>query len=108
MIDNLFEKLEKAGVDTSAFINKHKLLEVLPDIAECLMLSIKRDLGTIGLVKHGIKTRIEPVLLSTQRYSSYFWNVICDKNEIAAKQYGDLADDFLEELLTNEKLFKNE
>ena len=59
---DLFEKLEKAGVDTSAFINKHKLLEVLPDIAECLILSIQRDLNSVGLVKQGIKNRINPVL----------------------------------------------
>jgi hypothetical protein len=106
MIDNLFEKLEKAGVDTSAFINKHKLLEVLPDIAECLILSIQRDLSTVGLVKQGIKNRINPVLAATQRYSSYFWNVICEGSEVAATQYGDLADNFLEKLLTNENLFK--
>lgn len=104
--NNLLERLEKSGVDIVDFINKHKILEALPDIADLCAKSIQDDYKKANLYRHEIKYKLNPLIREADKYADYFWNKIANNNETAAIQLGELADDFMDKILTDRNLFK--
>jgi len=105
-INNLFKKLEDSGVNIDDFLNKHKLLEAIPDIIELCVKSIQEDYNKAGLYRENIKYKLNPVIRASENYNSYFWNKVAKNSNLAAEQLGELANNFMNKILKDESLFE--
>ena len=81
------------------FIDIHIALELIPQIVDELTDKAKVYYEEIGMYKHNIKQKLNPVLKRTEAYSNYFWNRLCKKSEKITIQYGDLTELSVEKLL---------